>query len=94
MNFIDACAAQQEAIDQQNREYIMKDQWQQRVVEEKDELMKKAEKLRIFMNNLDLWDNVPVLEQLRLERQVVLMDLYAEVLIDRIQHFNKTDETN
>ena len=61
--------------------------WQQRVVNEKDELVKKAKKLRTFICSKQ-FNDISILEQLRLERQVVLMDLYAEVLIDRIQNFD------
>ena len=62
--------------------------YQKRVVEEKRELDKKLAKLHEFINDEVVFSGVEVMEQGRLRRQEILMEIYSEVLGERIEAFN------
>jgi hypothetical protein len=62
--------------------------YQKRVVEEKRELDKKLAKLHEFINDEVVFRNVHIREQELLRRQEVLMEIYSEVLGERIEAFN------
>jgi hypothetical protein len=59
---------------------------QQRVVEERVELMVKLDKLVTFLKG-DVFHGLPEDEQERLTRQHKIMSDYSEVLAERIVHF-------
>lgn len=62
--------------------------YQQRVVEEYDELEKKLVKLEAFIHDEGThYKLLDVREQVRLLRQYTLMRLYSEVLDERIKEF-------
>ena len=59
---------------------------QKRVVEEKEELDSKLEKLGDFCNT-PIFHSLDSAEQSRLNRQYLIMELYAQVLSERIAAF-------
>jgi len=59
---------------------------QQRVVDEAEELNTKKIALHKFFGNI-LYAELPNSEQVRLKLQYTYMDLYYEVLRERIQNF-------
>jgi CHASE3 domain sensor protein len=59
--------------------------YQQRVVDEKKELDQKIEKLTSFLKEPQ---TKCLIELERLQRQLVIMHQYSEVLGERIEHFN------
>ena len=59
---------------------------QERVVKEKNDLDAKLGKLRTFIGS-DVFDHVPMGEQNRLRRQQLIMELYSDVLAERISFF-------
>lgn len=59
---------------------------QQRVVDEKTSLDEKIQKLAAFIDT-DTFDGLPDDEQDRLERQMVVMNEYSEILGERIAAF-------
>lgn len=61
--------------------------YQKRVVAEKYELEKKLAGLRKFIADEVVFSRVEEKEQKRLRRQEVIMELYSEVLADRIAAF-------
>jgi hypothetical protein len=60
---------------------------QERVIEEQRELVEKLGKLKEFMQT-KTYDSLPMVECVRLRRQSLIMDLYVEVLAERIAAFN------
>ena len=60
---------------------------QQRVVDEQVELSGKLEKLLKFFDG-SIYTSLPVAEQSRLGRQSLIMQLYEQVLEERISAFN------
>lgn len=60
---------------------------QQRVVEEAKELKIKTDALREFILNNKIFFNQTPEEQNRLREQCKYMQLYLEILIDRIDNF-------
>lgn len=60
--------------------------YQQRVVEEKADLDEKLEKLGDFCNT-PVFASLDPAEQNRLDRQFLIMNLYAQVLGERIAAF-------
>lgn len=60
---------------------------QQRVVEERQELEAKLEKLRAFIPT-DTCMSLPFDERNRLARQLIIMTEYSEVLAERIEAFS------
>jgi hypothetical protein len=60
----------------------------QRVIDEKRELDGKIERLLAFIGT-KIFAKLPAPEQKRLRRQEVLMELYSEVLAERIHAFPK-----
>jgi hypothetical protein len=60
--------------------------FQKRVVEEKDALVEKMNKLDPFLST-PTYANLPPDEQSRLSRQYLIMQLYAQVLEERISAF-------
>lgn len=63
--------------------------YQQRVVDEKAEVSEKLEKLETFLGSAN-FTKVPHQEQTRLARQSLIMQLYEQVLSERIAAFNNT----
>ena len=59
---------------------------QQRVVEEKVELSEKLTKLELFLSG-SVYASLPSAEQTRLSRQYLIMQLYEQVLSERIGAF-------
>lgn len=59
---------------------------QQRVVDERHELIFKVEKLAVFLTG-DVFKTLPKDEQERLDRQYRIMSEYDAVLKERIAHF-------
>jgi len=68
----------------------MKD-FQQRVVNECNELDERLEKLLIFLDG-DLFKSLPSEEHLRLRRQCAAMKDYSQVLKERIVAFSDCSE--
>ena len=62
-------------------------QYQLRVVEEKEVLNEKYDKLNFFMTTEKFKDEISAAEQKRLRRQLIYMGLYADVLAERIEKF-------
>ena len=60
--------------------------YQQRVVDEKDELDAKRDRLRAFFGT-DLYRELDPTEQSRLNRQLEAMTLYSNILEERIAAF-------
>lgn len=61
--------------------------YQERVVAEKDEANDRMEKLKAFLFT-DTFRALPVDEQGRLVRQEFILQLYVQVLVERIAAFN------
>ena len=59
---------------------------QQRVVDEKAELSDKLDKLETFVGGA-IYNSLPPDEQARLTRQKLIMELYEQVLSERISAF-------
>lgn len=59
---------------------------QQRVVDEKAELSDKLDKLETFVGGA-VYASLPAPEQTRLSRQILIMQLYEQVLSERISAF-------
>jgi len=63
--------------------------YQQRVVEEKAALDEKLNKLAKFViNGGDAFKMLFIAEQVRLNKQMVVMEIYSEILRDRIAAFD------
>jgi hypothetical protein len=62
-------------------------EYQQRVVDEFNELVERRSKLGSFITSNSLWHVVPMDEQRRMVRQYDVMLEYEAVLRDRIAHF-------
>ena len=60
--------------------------YKERVIAEKDELDGKIEKLHMFIGS-EVFDGVSLEEQKRMCRQELIMQLYSDVLTDRIFAF-------
>ena len=60
--------------------------YQQRVVDEKDELDQKLDRLSVFMKG-DTFKGLPSEEQSRMDRQLKAMSAYSEILAERIAAF-------
>lgn len=65
--------------------------WQQRVVDEKDELMARLNKLRAFMDTPQALA-LPFVDRCALVRQADAMHEYADALLDRIDRFFDRDD--
>lgn len=61
-------------------------EFQERVVRERDELDTKRKALTIFLGTA-FYKSLPVAEQERLTRQLLLMSQYSSVLTERIEAF-------
>ena len=61
--------------------------YQMRVVEEKQALDEKYDKLNFFMTGETFKHEISAAEQKRLRRQLIYMGLYADVLAERIEKF-------
>jgi len=61
--------------------------YQERVVAEKNELDERITKLRMFIESPG-FGNIEVAEQKRMRRQELIMQLYSDVLVDRIENFS------
>lgn len=66
-------------------EIIMKD-FQKRVVEERDDLKGKMERLGKFLNS-DIYAGLPEGERVRLRHQLQVMGMYHDILCERIRNF-------
>lgn len=64
-------------------------EWQQRVVDEANELDSKLQKLELFINTNPNFKNLNPYEAQRLKDQHYYMTKYSEVLHSRIVHFNE-----
>lgn len=66
--------------------------FQQRVVDEKEDLEEKMSKLCIFMDNCgtatSVYHKLPDDEKFRMEQQRLVMRLYINILAERIAHFS------
>jgi hypothetical protein len=60
--------------------------YQQRVVDERAELDVRREKFENFISG-SMWQTLPIEEQDRQVRQLRAMDLYSDVLRERIEAF-------
>ena len=60
--------------------------YQERVVDEKSELSEKLEKLEAFIGGT-IYNSLPPSEQTILSRQLLIMQLYEQVLSERIGSF-------
>jgi hypothetical protein len=61
--------------------------FQQRVIDEKEELDSKRDRLRAFFGT-DLYRELDPAEQSRLNRQLEAMTLYSNILAERIAAFS------
>ena len=61
--------------------------WQKRVVAEKNQLDEKIAKLLVFINTNNEFVKLSKVEQNCMRRQEMLMELYSEVLAERISKF-------
>lgn len=61
---------------------------QQRVVEEKRQVTERLEKLEAFLDS-EIYAKLPHQEQTRLSRQLLIMQLYEQVLAERISAFGR-----
>lgn len=66
-------------------------EWQERVVQERDELMEKIQKLSLFFDT-EVFKVLPKGEKYRLIQQHVFMVAYHDVLDERICNFPKADD--
>lgn len=62
--------------------------YQQRVVDELNQLQVKRDNLAIFLTDRDVFATLPVAEQRRLEQQAEVMSQYASILKERIADFS------
>jgi len=62
---------------------------QQRVITEKAELSEKVDKLEKFISG-SVYSSLPAAEQMRLSRQLLIMQLYEQVLSERIGAFEQS----
>jgi hypothetical protein len=62
--------------------------FQQRVVEERRELYDKCEKLNAFIPT-QMFQQLPIAEQVRMRMQLLIMNQYAQILAERIAEFHK-----
>lgn len=62
------------------------EEWQQRVIEELDELQLKIDKLDGFFDTEE-FEDLEAAEQVRLRMQSKIMQVYAEILEERIDAF-------
>ena len=60
--------------------------FQQRVVDERNELTSKLDKLTEFLKS-EIFKALPTDEQTRLQKQHAVMNEYANILAERIVHF-------
>jgi len=60
--------------------------YQERVVEERDQLAERTHKLHTFLGGV-LFDDLPGEEKVRLRRQHIIMRAYLEILDERIAAF-------
>lgn len=60
--------------------------FQQRVIDEKNELSEKVDNLEKFTGG-SFYPTLPAAEQARLYRQLLIMQLYEQVLAERISAF-------
>jgi uncharacterized protein YbaP (TraB family) len=60
--------------------------YQQRVINEKKEINDRLEKLYTFLNS-ETFSSLEKLEQKRLERQAFVMEMYDDILTERINAF-------
>lgn len=77
-------------MNHQNRSgTIMTQAYQQRVIDEKQELDEKAKKLSDFIGNNPLFEKIDSEEQERMKEQCEVMWQYSEILGKRIEAFSK-----
>lgn len=61
--------------------------WQQRVVEEKEQLKERMDKLETFCNGSKPFADLPYNEQAELEEQLNVMSQYYGILCSRVNRF-------
>jgi hypothetical protein len=62
-------------------------EFQERVIEERNDLVEKLNKLQEFLGNPEAVSNLIPGEEARLHCQADIMERYIEVLDERIQYF-------
>jgi len=60
---------------------------QQRVVDEANELWVKLEALKTFIDSNSMFSTLDIMERQRLTKQMWAMELYQDVLVERIENF-------
>lgn len=65
--------------------------WQQRVIDEREALGEKCDKLALFLDS-DACDGLALVELAKLATQAYFMTMYFSVLEDRIENFVLADE--
>ncbi len=65
---------------------------QKRVIDERNELDDKRNKLSAFIGGSQVFKGLPEQEQIRLRRQIAIMDEYFDILQERIASFTNTNE--
>ena len=65
------------------------EEFQQRVVAEKEQLDDRRGKLEAFIDSHEAYAGLPIPEKSRLVRQVAIMGLYSQVLFERVAAFPK-----
>jgi hypothetical protein len=63
---------------------------QEQVVAELKELSERREKLSAFIASNQIFSALPVVEKMRLRRQLIVMTEYANILQERIDHFPRS----
>lgn len=62
-------------------------EYQQRVIDERDELLDKTNKLRVFISSNPTFKKLDPYEQTMLEQQLVHMLNYYNILVGRVKWF-------
>ncbi len=60
---------------------------QERVVQEARELREKSDKLYLFITSNNIYNGLDLNEQIRLKQQLMAMQYYLTILIERIENF-------
>ena len=61
----------------------------EQVIQEKEELHKKIDKLSVFIFERPSYRNLPIEEQLRLNQQLRVMSEYLQILVERLKAFGE-----
>jgi len=63
--------------------------WQQRVIEERDQLKDRTSALQRYMDETPYYSNLHFLDQKLLMKQRVFMEAYLDILNKRIKRFKE-----